>query len=103
MEPIIAVLAIFAALVLYAFFNFQPSYGDRKAVGVFNKTVLAVCAMLCLAWFFGVRLEWKDTPEDEWWLSIAIAGALAIEIVLLGLCLVLRNFWIFRLPRRPGF
>ena len=33
---------------------------------------------------------------------IAVSGALGIEIVFLAICFVLRNFFVFRPPRRPG-
>ncbi len=102
MGSIVIVLAIIGFLVLFAYLKFPPLYVDQKLVRVFNNMVMAVCAVLCLAWFLHIRTDWMGTVNDKWWLPVALIGALAIEIVFLGVFFLLRNFWIFKPPRRPG-
>lgn len=102
MGAVIVVLAIIGFLVLFTYLKSPPPYADRKLVSVYNRMVMAVCALLCLAWFFNARADWMYAMNEKLWLPIAIAGALAIEIVFLGVCFLLRNFWIFKPPRRPG-
>lgn len=102
MGTIIVALALIAAMVLYAYLKFPPLYADVKLVNVYNMMTLGVCLMLCVAWFFDIESSWKDSINDAYWLPVAIAGALVIEIGFLGICFLLRNFWIFKPPRRPG-
>jgi len=102
MGALVIVLAIIGSLVLFAYLKFPPPYADRKLVGVYDRMVIGVCAFLCLVWFFNARVNWMDPLNDKLWLPIALAGALAIEIGFLGVCFLLRNFWVFKPPRRPG-
>jgi hypothetical protein len=64
--------------------------------------VLSVCAIMCLSWIFYIRGGLLHTSEEKLWEPLAVLGALAIEIVFLVLCFVLRNFWVFKAPKRPG-
>ena len=100
MGAIIFLLAIFAALVLFAYLAFPPAHGDKRLIGVFNRMVLGVCALLCFVWFLYARAEWMGTIDDRWWLPLGVAGALAIEISFLTVFFILRNFWIFRVSSR---
>lgn len=102
MGTLIAVLSVIALLVLFAYLKFPPRYANEKTVGVFDKMVLAVCGVFCLLWFLNARSTWMGTADDKWWIPLGIAGALGIEIVFLGICFILRNFWVFKPPRRPG-
>jgi len=102
MGAVIVVLAIIGLLVLFVYLKFPPAYANQKLVSVYNKMVLAVCAILSLVWFLSIRANWMGTDDEKWWLPVAILGALAIEIGFLGICLLLRNFWVFKPPRRPG-
>lgn len=102
MGAIIVVLAIIGAVVLFAYLKFPPPYATKKLVDTFNFMTLGVCAFLCLAFFLNLRSDWIGTINDKWWLPMGILGVLGIEIVFLGICFLLRNFWIFKPPRRPG-
>jgi len=102
MGAIILVLAIVGFLVLFAYLKFPPAYADAKLVGVFDMMAIGVCAILCLAWALNIHTDWADTANDKWWTPVAIGGALLIEVVFLAFCFLLRNFWIFKPPRRPG-
>jgi len=99
MGTIVTVLAIVGALIFFTYLKFPPPYANKKLVKVYDMMVLAVCIGLCLAWIFDARVSWGGS---KWWQPVAIAGALAIEAVILGICFLLRNFWVFRPPRRPG-
>lgn len=102
MGSVIVVMGIIGALVLVAYLQFPPAFANKKLVSVFDKMVLAVCALLCLAWFWNIRTTWMGTSNDKWWQPVALFGSLAIETTFLGVCFLLRNFWIFKPPRRPG-
>ncbi len=102
MGTIVVVLAIIGVLVLFSYLKFPPAYADKKLVKVYDMMVLGVCAVLCLMWFLNIRANWMGGINDKWWEPVAIAGALAIETVFLGVCFLMRNFWVFKPPRRPG-
>jgi hypothetical protein len=102
MGAVIVVLAIIGFLVLFSYLKFPPPYANPKLVSVYNKMVMAVCVLLCGGVFLSIRAAWIGTDEEQWWLPVAVAGALATEISFLGLCFLMRNFWIFKPPRRPG-
>lgn len=99
MGAIVVFLAIIGFLVFFAYLKFPPLYAKPKLVSIYNQMVMAVCAFLCLMWFFSARADWMGS---KLWMPIAVGGAIAIEIVFLGICFLLRNFWIFKPPRRPG-
>ena len=102
MGVIIVTLAVIGLLVLFCYLKFPPAYANEKLVGTFDMMVLGVCALLCLAWVFNIHASWAEGANEKFWKPVALAGALAIEIVFLGLCFLLRNFWVFKPPRRPG-
>jgi len=102
MGTIIIVLAVIGLLLLFVYLKFPPPYANPKLVSVYNKMVLAVGGLLCLVWILTAYTNWAGTPDEKWWIPLAIAGSIGIEIVFLGICFLLRNFWIFNPPRRPG-
>lgn len=101
--PLIAFLALIGLTVLWCFFNFPPKYANEKQLSAFNWMVIGVCAMICLAWVAQVGAILQGSVDEEWIKPLAIAGALGIEVVFLGIALLVRNFWIFKPPSRPGF
>jgi len=102
MGIIITVLAILGFAMLFAYIQFPPPYADKKLINTFNVMTIGVCAFICLMWALNVRSIWAVGVSEKWWKAIAIAGALGIETLFLGICFVLRNFWVFKPPRRPG-
>ena len=94
MASIIFGLAIIGALVLFAYLKIPPSYADKKLVNVYNTMVLTICFVFCLVFFLYIRVNWMGSINDKWWKPVAIAGSLSIEIVFLGICFILRNFFI---------
>ncbi|MFH1157851.1 MAG: hypothetical protein V1721_03070 [Pseudomonadota bacterium] len=102
MASIIFGLAVIGFLVLFAYLKIPPRYADQRLVSVYNAMVLTVCFVLCLVFFLYIRANWMGSLDDKWWKPVAIMGSLAIEIVFLGICFLLRNFWVFKPPRRPG-
>jgi len=102
MGAVVLLMGLIGCLVLFCYLKFPPRYANKKLVNTFDMMVLAVCAVMCVTWVFYQRGDLIHTAEEDWWKPLAILGALAIEIVFLGFCFVLRNFWIFKPPRRPG-
>jgi hypothetical protein len=102
MGAVIIVLAVIGLLVLLVYLKFPPPFANAKTIGVYNNMVLGVCGVLCLLWFLNARATWMGTDADQWWVALGVAGALGIEIGFLSIALLLRNFWIFKPPRRPG-
>lgn len=102
MGIIIIVLAILAILTLVAYLKFPPPHSNPKLVGTFDMMVMGVCALLCLVWVLHIKSDWAGTPDEKWWVFAAIAGAVGIEMGFLLLCFLLRNFYVFKPPRRPG-
>lgn len=102
MGPIVVFLAIVGFMIMYVYLKFPPPYAKKRLVEIFNIMVLAVCALLCLVVALNIDSQYANTDEENLGLPLAIAGALGVEIVFLALCFIIRNFWIFRPPRRPG-
>jgi amino acid transporter len=102
MGSVVLLLAILGFMVLFAYLKFPPPYANKKMVSTFDMMVLAVCTLLCVSWIFYMRGALINTTAERLWQPLAVVGALGIEIVFLGLCFVLRNFWVFKPPRRPG-
>jgi hypothetical protein len=102
MGAIIGVLATIGFLVALCYLKFPPPYADKNLVHKFDMMVLSVCGFLCFMWTLSVALDWRGTSESSWWIPLSIIGSLGIESVFLGLLFVVRNYWVFKPPRRPG-
>lgn len=94
-------LAMLGAVVLWAFFNFPPDYAQKNQVSVFNWTCMGLLAMFSLVYLLNVQ-AYVTVPTVAKYKGLFMAGGLfCIEMVLLPVCFIVRNFFIFR-PRRPG-
>lgn len=100
MGAIIIAFGIVGFFVLFAYLKFPPSFADKKTVAVFDKMVLGVCAFLCLMGYLNIDTAVGVSPDLR--KPAAIALALGIEIIFLPICFILRNFFVFKPPRRPG-
>ena len=102
MGPLVAVLFFIGCIVVWAFFAFPPAYANEKSVSIFNWTVVGMGLFLGLLIFFNVGTIFTTPSYLEYKLPISLAAALGFNIVFLGVFFLLRNFWIFKPPRRPG-
>lgn len=102
MGVIITVFLIFAAMAMWAFLSFSPRYANPKQVSVYNWSVIGACAMMCFAWVLNVGSFLAGSSAEKYITFFAVMGAVGVEVVFLGICFVLRNFWIFKASRRPG-
>jgi hypothetical protein len=102
MGPLIALLIFLGMVVAWAFFAFQPEYANKRALTVFNWTIVGACGMMCLAWAFNVKHVLKSEDYAKFSGAFAIIGALGIECVWMTVMFLIRNFWLFKPPRRPG-
>lgn len=101
MGTIIFVLGFIGLAVLWAFFAWPPEWANEKQVRVFNWSVVAACAMICMAWMLNISVIFDGEYIEKFRWPFAILSALGIEIVFLGIMFLLRNFWVFK-PPRPG-
>lgn len=101
MGPLIGLLVFLGAAVAWAFFAFQPEYANKRALSVFNWSVLAAGAMICAAWIFNMKVLLSEDILKKWKTPFEIVGALGIEVIWLTLMFLIRNFWLFKPPRRP--
>lgn len=100
MESLVAFLFILGIMVLWIYFNFPPKNAEKNSLFVFNLMVVFICLLLCVAWVWNVVSSLSGTVDDKHVKPIAVAGALGIEVIFLGIGFILRNFWIFKRP--PG-
>ena len=97
---IVFFLGMIGFIVFFVYIKFPPPYATKKLISVFNKMVLAVTLLFCGAFYWNGRL---NLPlSDDLREIVALAGAIGIEIVFLTVCFLLRNFWVFKPPKRPG-
>ncbi|MCP4354408.1 MAG: hypothetical protein GY793_02005 [Proteobacteria bacterium] len=101
MTQFILLVAFIAGIMAVFFFvEFSPKYANKHQVSVFNKTVLAVVTVFCIIAFFQGQ---QNLPFSTLMNTMVAAFiSLATEVVLLFFFLLLRNFWIFKPPKRPG-
>lgn len=103
MGALIALLLLIGLAVLWAFFIFVPDWVDERALRVFNWSVIACCVMICGSWIMFMKVQLGiDASNEKFRWAFITAGALMIEIVFLTFMLLLRNFWVFKPPSRPG-
>ncbi|MDF3023265.1 MAG: hypothetical protein K0R10_626 [Alphaproteobacteria bacterium] len=102
MGPLIALMFFIGAAVAWAFFAWKPQYANEKQVSVFNWSAIGACAMICASWVLNmsVVLDAESIEKFRW--PFAIIGALGIEALFLIVMFVVRNYWIFKPPSRPG-
>lgn len=96
MGSVIVLFGALGAAILWCFFSFQPQYVDKKQLNAFNYTALALCAILCAVSAVYLYAGMSIVTREKYYVLAAIGLALAIETVVLGLCLLARNFWLFR-------
>jgi hypothetical protein len=105
MGPLVGVLCFLGAAVAWSFFTFQPEYANKKALSVFNWSVMGAGAMIVIAFMLKIDVFLSGAPPEEakkYKVAFEIAGALGVEICWLAIMFVIRNFWLFKPPRRPG-
>lgn len=100
MGSFIALLLMIGLLVLWCFFKFPPRFAPPEHVRIFNIMAFCFCAFLCLMWAIRVRVNLAGTYDEKWIPEMTMAGILAIEIVVLGVFFLVRNFWLFKPKRR---
>lgn len=101
MGPLVGVLFFLGGAVLWAFFAFPPEYSNKKQISAFNWSVVGACAMICLAFTANMAVLFSPEQLQKFRIPLTLIGVLGIEIIFLSVMFVLRNFWIFRPPRRP--
>jgi len=102
MGAVIGVLVFLGAAVAWAFFAFQPEYANKQQLKAFNWSVIGACAMICFAYILNMSVLLSAETLRTFRIPFALGGALGIEIIFLGVMFLLRNFWIFKPPKRPG-
>ncbi len=103
MGPLVGVMCFLGAAIAWAFFAFQPEYANKRALSVFNWSVLGAGSMIVLALMFNIDMFLNMIPDaGKYKIGFEFAGALGVEVIWLSIMFLLRNFWIFKPPRRPG-
>lgn len=102
MGPLVALLICVGVFVAWAFFSFQPEWANKRALSIFNWTVLLACLMISVAAGFNVKVIFGQAAFEKYRLPLIAVTSLGIEIGFLTIMFLLRNFWIFKPPRRPG-
>ncbi|MEZ0223884.1 MAG: hypothetical protein ACAH83_04970 [Alphaproteobacteria bacterium] len=102
MGPLIGLLCFIGAGIAWMYFAFQPEYANKRALSVFNWSVMGAGAMICLAWVLNMKMVLKGDDYAKFKTAFEVIGVLGIECGWLVLMFLIRNFWIFKPPRRPG-
>lgn len=101
MVGFILIVALIAGIMaLFFFLEFSPKYANKHQVSVFNKMVLVVVIVFCVIAF----VQGQQNLPFSSLITTMVAAFLSLvtEVVLLLLFFLLRNFWIFKPPKRPG-
>ena len=83
-------------LVMWAFFRFSPKRAQAGTVVAYNalSVIVAFGAGTSYAWYqYNAMSEGSDFG---WWPFVASIFFLAISVVVLGFCGLLRNFIVYR-------
>ncbi|MBI1214784.1 MAG: hypothetical protein GC185_03070 [Alphaproteobacteria bacterium] len=102
MGSLVGVLFFVGGAVLWAFFAFQPEYANKKQLRAFNWSVIGALAMIILAWAANMAVLLSPEQLQKFRTPFLLIGSLGIESIFLAVMFVLRNFWIFKPPKRPG-
>lgn len=102
MGPLVALLICVGVFVAWAFFSFQPEWANKRALSIFNWSVIAACLMVSAAAAFNVQVIFGPAAYAKYRAPLVAISGLGVEIGFLTVMFLLRNFWIFKPPRRPG-
>jgi len=96
----IGLLLIIAAMAFVAYLQFPPQFADKHLVSVFNKFSGGLTVVLCVLFYLNgkMKLPFSEDLKE----LMAIVFALFLELFLLVIFFIIRNFWMFKPPRRPG-
>lgn len=95
----VGVILIMAVLAAFAYVSFTPMYANKKALKAFNQATLVVVVVLTgLLYLNGKTL--LPVSSDSLREMVSLIFAFLIELFLLVLLFVVRNYWIFKPPRR---
>jgi len=94
----IGVIIIMATLALLAYISFSPQYAEPKALAAFNKaTIIVIVALTILFYLNGKTLLPLSSDLKE---IMSVIFAFLFELVLVTILFVVRNFWLFKPPKR---
>ncbi|MGM0423198.1 MAG: hypothetical protein ACQEQL_08910 [Pseudomonadota bacterium] len=93
---VIVAMLVLAAVMVWAFFTFSPEYHDKKALKVFNWSILGVIGMICLAFSLKSYALLSGSSREEFLPILLFLLNMMIIAVGLMIGFLLRNFFIFR-------
>jgi hypothetical protein len=101
--PIIGAFFCIALAALWAFLKFLPRHDDRKPLDIYNYMTIALSAALGIVWYYNFSSYFKTIGLEKHVPLVAGGGGLMLFSALLGIFLLLRNFWMFKEKHyRPG-
>ena len=80
----------------------MPKYAEERALSIINNSILAVAVIVCVAFFIKIYVSMQGTINDGWWKPVAVCGSMLIISGFTFFGMLIRNFWIFKAPKRPG-
>ncbi len=96
MDFIVLFLLLLAVISLAAFIFFQPDYPNKRAISVYNITMITINVFITLMFFLYMKFNYQGTIDDEWWLFMALCGSFILFAVISIVTLLVRNFYLFR-------
>ena len=100
MGPVILVLILFAIASFFVFFKFPPPGAQERQLKAYNGMVVGVCALVCITWYMSVRTDFSGPLDQKNIPLVGIGGSAAFATVYMLVFFAVRNFWMFKGPRR---
>ena len=88
--------------MLICFFVYQPDYSDKRALSIFNTTIVGLTAFLSMIAFFWVKNTYAHTIYKDWWFFSAVCLASITGFLLLVIGWITRA-WLFRSKAQNHF
>lgn len=96
----LGLLFIIAVMAMVAYLQFPPQYADKRLVSVFNKFSAGLTAVMFILFYLNGRLNLPFSEDLRELMSLIFA--VMLELFMLAVFFIIRNFWMFKPPRRPG-
>ncbi len=94
----VGIILIMAGLAALAYLSFNPPYAEKKALTAFNRATMGVVIILTVLFYLNgkIYLPLSDSLRE----MMSLIFAFLVELFLLVILFVVRNFWLFKAPRR---
>lgn len=102
MDYIAGGLFLLDVIILASFLIFQPDFSDKRALTIYNVTMISLSAFLSGIFLLWMKNTYAQTIYKDMWLFMGLCGSFLIFLVLLITAFLVR-LWMFRTKSKNHF